>query len=1269
MKKVIKSLLCLFLCMVMLVSALPPNIVFAANPLIPEDESSYISEFFEDSEMSNLIDDFLNINTDDVIDAKLNEITDLMKNMKEASAILTGISYISYTGSAVNSILNILKTLGVMEDEENQALTSILDTVKSIKETVDEINVKVSKIQATLDTEFANTEYKLDRTTAAQRQDTWSNFISDKYETMNNMISSYQNKINQLAINWCETWKQSDGKTDLRCLYSAEGVLLYSGANYNGFEKPLPIAPGSSDDANIDGDAFDTAVAFEIVIPASYLSVNPKTTVRAENYVDVITETVTTAVRQAYKNGDFTVSPADLPLWDNAGINTDDAIVEKVAEDIVNSLFYEIASQIANSTYANGTSYANYALSAYKSFCASINGDNGVRSAIKDIYEYLSLNFAFEGEVKDYATQYYLLVGTSIVQFSAFTATLVAMAPSISISTKTNLSDLAAKTMEKNNNSYKNFITGNDNYCYPLKAVITYIDVSVQSVIKANLNLPKFEHADHFGRHVSGSDWAVVDASADFDTNDLSLYSLETKENEKLIKSSMIDARSVDYLSHYMKAAGSDISFFEYLQKNGVVSTEGQHSNKIITSDYTVEPQKFDGRQLKSLAFCYEKKYANEEPNHSTGRFVELDKKSGFAYPICDKITSTTYTIGSTPADGLKKQNGSTVATRVLTYDTYFEGYPNYLLYDNDNEKVTLSETESAVDPTYDNDPGYYTEYTVLIEKTCGAFLANYDETVDPYSYDVKISTKEELIDFLSNVSHGNAYKGKSIILLDDIDMSGVDPESYWSSADRKNCFEGHFNGNGKTIKNFTFSSSGHRVGLFRTAGNGAVIENLNFENVNISATANMEAYAALVGYATGSTLIVRNVQVLSGDISGYKYVAGIVGEAYDKTKLTVVECVNQATVTSRSNEAGGILGNTGAYYAYGCINSGTITAENGAAGGISAYVGNEFANEKTIAIKCKNTGDVTGYIGAGGICGRIESDCRISRFIGNENTGNITVTKKSSAGGIVGWTACGGAYIDNKNSGTVECKATEKIHGAGGILGGNDCYCILFINNENTNTGSVTGNDYVGGIAGYLGCKSGDFSDRIVIASENSNSGVVKSSGGHAGGIFGVVLTDNPKHDISSNSNSGYVSGKKSTGGIVGWMAGGGLFDSNSNSANILSSSANAGGIVGAVEDDKCEYKNSRIGNPYVCTGDSPSPRATSNYDYVIRSESTSSHAGKICGWDGKRNATINSDSLLASIFGNGNVIVIAALSVLLIAAAILIRRKMKKTTEEYTK
>ena len=55
------------------------------------------------------------------------------------------------------------------------------------------------------------------------------------------------------------------------------------------------------------------------------------------------------------------------------------------------------------------------------------------------------------------------------------------------------------------------------------------------------------------------------------------------------------------------------------------------------------------------------------------------------------------------------------------------------------------------------------------------------------------------------------------------------------------------------------------------------------------------------------------------------------------------------------------------------------------------------------IAIRCQNTGSVTGYYCAGGICGRIESISQFSRFIRNENKGKVTVTAKGSAGGIVG--------------------------------------------------------------------------------------------------------------------------------------------------------------------------------------------------------------------------------------------------------------------------
>lgn len=1255
MKLTFKKILCLIMCAAMLVCALPLTVLAKdKNPLVPDNSMSSI---LSDSVMSDMVDDFFSFGSDEIIEAKIDDLAGLIKNMKSMSTLLTGISYISYTTTIVNNMMSILKTLGLMEDPQLETLESILDTVKSIKQTVDEISTKISQIQMTLDREFANTEYKIDRTAAAQLQKNWSDFINGKYEPLVDMISSYQEKNNQLSIAWCETWK-TDKKTDLRALYSADGVLLFSGSNYKGFDQPLPVAPGSSDDADVENDAFETAVAFDIVIPASCLTVDPKTTVRAENYLSLITDAVTDAVSKAYENGDFTVNTAELPLWENAGITTKETIIEKVADDIVNSIFYEISSEIATSSFEN-TTFANGALNAYKSFCASVNGSNGIGSAIDDVYEYLSLNFAFEGEAKDYATDYYLLVGTSTVQFGAFASTLVAMSPSISKSSKEALSDLAAATMKKNNESYKGFITGHDNFCYPIGKVLSFVDVNVQSIAKCHLNYGVYEHKDGIFRHVSYSGWSVVDSSVSLDMTNLEIYRLEAEKNERQLKKSMLDTRSIEYLNHYIKAS-SGTGFYEYLAKNGVVDSADGHSNLVITSDYEVKNQSFDSRELKSLAFGGTEDNPAKD-KYRTDRYVKLIKDGDLEYLVCDNLSGTSYTVDE--AGGLKLRSDPTVAVRVLAHDDYSETEPNYLLYD-DTATVTVSLTEAPVDRSTNytrEDPAHKHEYTAVETRACGAFVAEYDSNVDPYSYDVTISTKDELISFLRNVGFGNTYKGKHIILKNDIDMESVDPESYWSSSDRKNSFEGHFNGNGKTISNFTFSSSGHRVGLFRTAGNGALIENLNFSNVNISATANMDAYAALVGYATGSYLTVKNVQIISGSISGYNYVAGIVGEAYDNTAINIINCVNNASVTSKNTEAAGIAGNVGSFYIYGCVNNGVITAGNGAAGGMVGYIGNEFPDETSYAAGCRNTGSVTGYYCAGGICGRIYSNSKYSRFIGNENRGSVTVVAKGSAGGIVGWTEGGGTYINNINSGAVECKATDKIHAAGGILGGNYKLSIQFEGNRNS--GRITGNDRVGGIAGYLGYKGSDDdpADKIVLIHSNSNSGRVVSSGGDAGGIVGAVSTDHPQHEIFFNTNSGSITGKKSTGGIIGWMAGGGLFDSNTNRENVTSTSGDAGGIVGVVEDDKCEFKNSRVGSPYVCKGSAPS-RMLDDYDYIIRSENTSKHSGKICGWDGKRKATVNSDTLIASIFGNGNVIVIAVLSVLLIAAAVIFAVVYKK-------
>lgn len=530
----------------------------------------------------------------------------------------------------------------------------------------------------------------------------------------------------------------------------------------------------------------------------------------------------------------------------------------------------------------------------------------------------------------------------------------------------------------------------------------------------------------------------------------------------------------------------------------------------------------------------------------------------------------------------------------------------------------------------------------------------------------VVINSTGEFVEFIDRIAEGTTYAGKCIYLNCDVNLGGTRYLEHWPNSARANEFRGTFDGGGHTIRNLTISSGENRLALFRTTGEDAVIKNLRLDNINIENTANQAGYAALVGYANGN-LTLDNIQLCSGSIKGYRYVGGLVGETKEGKYVTVTlkSCTNFASVTSVDNDAAGIIANCAALDIFNCENRGNITAEKGAAGGIVAYMGNKDTDPRAIIECCTNYGNITGYDCAGGICGNMESDNSGVVVAENKNEGNITVTAKRSAGGIVGRTCSGGAFADNRNSGIIVNQSTNDDAEAGGILGENEDDEISVTGNENY--GGVTAYQRAGGIVGTLGDRD---HDKVCTVSRNRNSGKIISTNKDAGGIVGGLATDNTKHSIVSNVNSGAIEGKSEAGGIIGWMAGGGLFDGNVNKAKVTSLELNAGGIVGRIQDDACDFKRSDVGNPYAGVG-SISPRATADRDYVINAKNTKQHAGKICGWDGKKKQTINSDNLAASIFGNGSVVMILIMCLVLVAAAAVSifaygRRKKKAESPE---
>lgn len=1214
--------------------------------------------------------------------AKTNEqLANLAKSIKEGT-FATTFKYVSMSVTMFNNVLNILKTFGVIKDSNQQALDSILDALKSLQNDVTVINQKVTKIQEKLRKDMAGLKYNDAIIEAGQYQQNWSSFLTDYYEPMKDFSENYSILFNKYAVNWASSW-QGSNKIKLRSLYNDKGLLLYSAKNYDGYSTLLDT-PGYSDD--LDNRNYSISVEHEIVLPSKYLNISPKTKITADNYEAEIKKAIKSGVEQAIKDGAIKADKESLSFWD-FGKATDEDVVNKITQDLTDTLYYEITDMVSKNEYANGITYADKALSLFKKYCNSLNGVNKLASPFDDVLNSLEKTFAFEGEARVYADSYKLLLGLSTIQFGTLTSTLVMNNTSISEPEKSQIAVLTKRTLESINAIYTNHITGNDNYCYPVDGELSYVDVSAQSFIETFNNYDG-SSSKFFNRI---TDWVIVDDSNEYNTDNDVIYNYEVKKNESSLKSAMLDEEELTYLAHYIDSSKTNKTIMDYFKQYKVINDDKEHSYILATPNYKSENQSIDSTKYRLLVFGSNfKNYNGDNDNriksgYETGKEIapiKPDDYTQFTSPFHKKLVGTTVSFdGRLISASEMSQRISTdkmIATSILVYkdsDKYSKAQPRYLftkdgIFSKDlNVKYTIE--ESAFDPNKTKyDEPFRTLYHVLVQNKLGALVVNYTNSNKVESIDVgqldsskylKISTASDFRTFISNIANGRTYEGQKIILANDINLGGIDLDSYWSSGNATKEFKGHFNGNGKKLSNVTMHSSGDRVALFRTTGTGAIIENLILENVNIVGSGEKSGTAALIGYAKDS-LVLNNIQILSGKVEGYNYVGGLVGQANSSAKIQVINSLNKATIVARKNDAGGILGNVGNYYIKNTENNGNVTSNNGNAGGLVGYNTSESKNVSSFVRNCKNTGAISGYAHAGGIAGYISSNDPHSRFYNNENTG-VVVSATKNAGGIVGYTEGGGVYASNKNSGSIE---STKYY-AGGILGANQDDPIVLRNN--TNKGKVLGSNKTGGIAGYLGSKDADLR---TIVKENTNTGSIEATNtdnGDAGGIIGGIITDSKHHEVKENKNTGSVKAQRQAGGIVGYMTGGGLFKSNTNNANITSLTQNAGGIVGRIEDDECTFRGSSLGKTILGSGNTRiSP---DEYDYIIKAEASGMHAALICGWDGYNKKSINEDSLLATIFGEGSVPIVLTMTGLVVISTIvvIVCKKRKNKIENIEK
>jgi hypothetical protein len=289
-----------------------------------------------------------------------------------------------------------------------------------------------------------------------------------------------------------------------------------------------------------------------------------------------------------------------------------------------------------------------------------------------------------------------------------------------------------------------------------------------------------------------------------------------------------------------------------------------------------------------------------------------------------------------------------------------------------------------------------------------------------------------------------------------------------------------------------------------------------------------------------------------TGEVTGEKSVGGLVGS----NSGSVDDCNNAALVDGTEN-VGGLIGDNWCGNVMHCSNSGAVNGQRvvGGLAGISQEQWSQSSYPGAV-IDCYNTGPVTGKSEVGGLIGNnsdlianchstgpVSGDIVVGGLVGSNN---VAVMRSYSDGAVSGNGYVGG--LAGQNDGTItECRATGSVTGdvnnVGGLVGLNwieatinNCYSCNTVAGDANHVGGLVGANWAGSMA-------------------NSHSTSTVTGGDYVGGLAGIdyrvlvyahTLEDGTLFTgtISHCYFAGQLSGGGKVGGIVG--APGGVFESD---------------------------------------------------------------------------------------------------------------------------
>lgn len=264
----------------------------------------------------------------------------------------------------------------------------------------------------------------------------------------------------------------------------------------------------------------------------------------------------------------------------------------------------------------------------------------------------------------------------------------------------------------------------------------------------------------------------------------------------------------------------------------------------------------------------------------------------------------------------------------------------------------------------------------------------------------LRIARRQQFLDFAENCRLDSYSRNLSVILLTDIDLTGVD----FSGIP---IFCGNFDGNGHTVSGLSITRDGSNMGLFRYVDASGVIQNLTVSGA-VTPDGSRSAVGGIAGHNAGK---IQNC-FFDGTVSGSDDVGGIAG--INAITGIIDGCHSKGVITG-DHRVGGVVGN----------NLGVVRSCNNRSGVNTTAEENQIKLSDISLETITGSESVSAVTDIGGIAGTSSGVIRQSK-----NRGNVGYQHMGyNVGGIAG-TQTGYLY---------KCENFAQVYGrkeVGGVVG-----------------------------------------------------------------------------------------------------------------------------------------------------------------------------------------------------------------------------------------